>query len=79
MRTFMRNVSLAMLLGLGTCFLGALVTPSSAFAELTARANHDRISIGFFYNGSTVSVSGVSEPETDLIVKIAAPPSDQAL
>jgi uncharacterized protein (TIGR02186 family) len=48
-------------------------------AELTAKANHDRISIDFFYHGSSVSVRGVSDPGTDLIIKITSPEEHQAL
>jgi uncharacterized protein (TIGR02186 family) len=49
------------------------VVRGTAFAELTATANHDHIKIDFFYHGSSVSVRGVSDPCTDLIVKITAP------
>lgn len=53
--------------------------PANAGAQLTARANHDHIGINFFYHGSEVSVSGVSDPDADIIVKIAAPETHQAL
>jgi len=52
---------------------------SGANACLTAKANHDDIKIDFFYNGSEVSVSGFSDPDVDLIVKLASPESHQAL
>lgn len=79
MQTVIRNTAICLLIALGGFVPALLATPSSAVAELTARANHDRISVGFFYNGSTVSVSGVSEPGTDLIVKISAPDASLAL
>ena len=50
-----------------------------ASAELTAIANHDHISIDFFYHGSNVSVRGVSDPDADLIIKITSPEEHQAL
>ncbi|MDA8434228.1 MAG: TIGR02186 family protein [Nitrospiraceae bacterium] len=56
-----------------------LVSSGTAFAKLTATANHDRISVDFFYHGSTVSVRGVSDPGTDLVVKIASPEGEQVL
>ncbi|HEX8949076.1 MAG TPA: TIGR02186 family protein [Dissulfurispiraceae bacterium] len=48
-------------------------------AELTAKANHDRIKIDFFYHGSSVSVKGVSDPGTELIVKITSAEGHHAL
>lgn len=51
----------------------------TASATLTAKANHDHISIDFFYHGSSVSVRGVSDPGTDLIVKITSPEGHQTL
>lgn len=50
-----------------------------SFAELTATANHDHINVDFFYHGGTVSVRGISDPGTDLIIKIASPEAHQAL
>ncbi|MCL4456486.1 MAG: TIGR02186 family protein [Nitrospirae bacterium] len=50
-----------------------------ASAELTVNANHDYIPIDFFYHGSTVSVSGLSDAGTDLIIKITAPDGHEAL
>ena len=41
-----------------------------AMAKTTARANHDEIDINYDYNGSTVSVSGDTEKDVDLIIKI---------
>lgn len=51
----------------------------TAAANLTATANHDHIKIDFFYHGSSVSVRGVSDPGTDLIIKIASPDGHQVL
>jgi hypothetical protein len=51
----------------------------TASAMLTAKANHDHITIDFFYHGSTVSVRGLSEPGTDLVIKITSPEGHQAL
>lgn len=50
-----------------------------ARAELTATANHDHIKIDFLYHGSTLSIRGVSDPGTDLIVKITSPEGHQVL
>ena len=46
---------------------------------LTAKANHDHITIDFFYHGSTVSVRGEADPNTDLIIKITSPEGHQVL
>jgi len=55
----------------------ASATPASAM--LTAKANHEHITIDFFYHGSSVSVSGASDPDVDLIIKIASMEGEQAL
>ncbi|MBI3593000.1 MAG: TIGR02186 family protein, partial [Nitrospirae bacterium] len=59
--------------------LGLFMSPAEASAELTATANHDRIKIDFFYHGSSVSVRGISDPGTDLVIKITSPDGHQAL
>ena len=60
------------------CFLQfALYT--DAFAMLTAKANHDHITVDFFYHGSTVSVKGESDPGVDLVIKITSPEGHQVL
>jgi uncharacterized protein (TIGR02186 family) len=51
----------------------------TAQAMLTATANHDHITIDFFYHGSTVSVRGMSDPGVDLVVKITSPEGHQLL
>ncbi len=56
-----------------------LMISGNASATLTAKANHDNIKINFFYHGSTVGVSGISEPGTDLVIKIASPEGHEAL
>ncbi len=59
--------------------LGAFAPADDAAAELTARANHDRIKIDFFYHGSTVSISGISDPGADLIITMTSAEGHQAL
>jgi uncharacterized protein (TIGR02186 family) len=51
----------------------------TAQAMLTAKANHDHITIDFFYHGNTVSVRGISEPGVDLVVKMTSPEGRQVL
>ncbi len=50
--------------------LWQLVSARPASAMLTAKANHDHISIDFFYHGSTVSIKGEAEPGVDLVIKM---------
>ena len=65
---------------LGLAFMALmLITAGKASAELTATANHDHIKIDFFYHGSSVSVRGISDQGTDLIVKITSPEGHQEL
>jgi uncharacterized protein (TIGR02186 family) len=52
---------------------------TDAAAMLTAKANHDHITIDFFYHGSTVSVRGEADPDTDLVIKITSPEEHQTL
>ncbi len=56
-----------------------LVNAKPASAMLTAKANHDHITIDFFYHGSTVSVRGEADPNTDLVIKITSPEGHQVL
>jgi hypothetical protein len=72
------NLKFVLLLTFAICILQFAIS-NEAFAMLTAKANHDHITIDFFYHGSTVSVRGVSEPGTDLIIKITSPEGHQAL
>ena len=57
----------------------ALMTASQASAMLTIKANHDHIDVDYNYHGSTVSVKGVSDPDVDIVVKIATEPTEQSL
>jgi len=56
-----------------------LIAGADASAMLTAKANHDHITIDFFYHGSSVSVKGLSDPGRDLVIKIASPEGHQVL
>lgn len=47
--------------------------PSLCFANLTLKVNHDHIKIDFFYHGNVITVSGASDPGTNIIVKITSP------
>lgn len=58
---------------------GLFVFIGTASAQLTATANHDHITVDFFYHGSTVSVRGVSDPDTDLIIKVTSDDGHQTL
>jgi uncharacterized protein (TIGR02186 family) len=59
--------------------LATVLIAGDASAMLTAKANHDHITIDFFYNGSTVSVKGLSDPGRDLVIKITSPEGRQIL
>ena len=50
-----------------------------AYADLTAKANHDHITIDSFYHGSTVSIRGTAEPGMDLIIKVSSEDTRQSL
>lgn len=51
----------------------------TASAQLTATANHNHITVDFFYHGSTISVRGISDPNTDLVIKITSEEGHQTL
>ncbi len=55
------------------CSLVYVLSTGTASAKLTAIANHDHITIDFFYHGSSVSVRGEADPGTDVIIKITDP------
>ena len=55
----------------------ASATPASAM--LTAKANHEHITIDFFYHGSSVGVSGESDTDVDLVIKITSMEGEQSL
>ncbi len=82
-RFFMRYIGNARFLGALALMLvfalWQLVAARPASAMLTARANHDHITIDFFYHGSTVSVKGEADPGADLIVKITSPEGHQVM
>jgi len=65
-------------LGITIC-MAILMVAGTASATLTAKANHDHIKVDFFYHGSTVSISGITDPGTDLVIKIASPEGHEAL
>ncbi len=48
-------------------------------AKTTAKANHEEIDIGISYNGSTVSVSGVTEKDVDLLIKVYSRDSSEQM
>lgn len=52
---------------------------TDAHAMLTTKANHDRITIDFFYHGSTVGVKGLTDPGRDLVIKITSPEGHQVM
>jgi uncharacterized protein (TIGR02186 family) len=53
--------------------------PVAVLAKLTAKTNHDHIKVNFTYHGSIVSVSGETDPGTDLVIKITSPEGHQVL
>jgi hypothetical protein len=59
--------------------LASFLFVNMASARLTAKANHDHITVDSFYHGSTVSVRGVSDPDTDIIIKITSDEGHQVL
>lgn len=56
-----------------------LFIPKPSFATLTIKTNHDRIKVNFFYHGDKVTVSGKSDADLDLIVKITSPEIHQVM
>jgi hypothetical protein len=50
-----------------------------ASARLTVKANHDHVKIDFFYHGGTVSLRGISDPGTDIILKLTSSEGHQIL
>jgi Putative transmembrane protein (Alph_Pro_TM) len=64
-------------LALTVLFVGAFSTGAQAF--LTAKTSQDHINIGFFYAGSEVSVSGLSDPGDDYIIAVTSPECNQEL
>jgi uncharacterized protein (TIGR02186 family) len=68
-KAFVTALTAALLLG----------AASHAAAEISLVANHDHITVDFFYHGSTVSARGTTDPGTDVIVKIAGPDGKETL
>ena len=68
-----RTFVTALIAGLLLCGAGR------AAAEISLIANHDHITIDFFYHGSSVSARGLTEPGTDVIIKIAGPDGKETL
>jgi hypothetical protein len=60
-------------------FMLVLGHAGDALAYLTAKANHDHITIDFFYHGSTVGVKGEAGAGTDLVVKITSTEGHQTM
>jgi uncharacterized protein (TIGR02186 family) len=72
------RIMAALILTFAFCIL-QFALAGTAQAMLTAKANHDHITIDFFYHGSTVSVRGISEPGVDLVIKITSPEGHQVM
>jgi len=70
-----------MVLALLTLVLLTFLCPfaDDAYGELTAKANHDHITIDSFYHGSTVSIRGIADPGMDLIIKVSSEDTHQSL
>jgi len=74
-----RKTLIAFAAALFAFFLVPVLGAGTASASLTAKANHDHITIDFFYNGSEVSVRGISDPGVELVVKLASADGHQVL
>ena len=74
----MNKFKAAVLFTFAFCILQFAIS-NTAFAMLTAKANHDHITIDFFYHGSTVSVKGESDSGVDLIIKMTSPEGHQVM
>src|SRR5512139_2344990 len=67
------------LIGLAAGIAFGLLAAVPTRADLTAKANHDHITVGFLFHGSSVSVRGIADPDVDLIIKIASADGHEAL
>lgn len=56
-----------------------VLSSGTASAALTVRANHDHITIDFFYHGSTVGVKGVTDAGRDLVITFTSPEGHQTM
>ncbi len=61
------------------CVTLIFIMKGTASAALTVAVNQDHINIGFFYHGSTVTVKGISDPGSDLIIKVTSSYGHQSL
>ena len=68
-----RNVVAVLTAALLLCAAGR------APAAIALVANHDHITIDFFYHGSSVSARGLVEPGADVVIKIAGPDGKETL
>ena len=59
--------------------MGALAILASSASAMTAKTNHDDIKIGLTYHGGTVSVSGLADPNVELIMKITGEDATEKL
>ncbi|MHB8841169.1 MAG: TIGR02186 family protein [Candidatus Aquicultor sp.] len=50
-----------------------------AFAQLNVATNQSRIEIDAFYHGSSIKISGDTDPGTDVIMKITSPEGESKL
>ncbi|HEY5999562.1 MAG TPA: TIGR02186 family protein [bacterium] len=64
---------------LAAAVLCGLLVAGPSRAELSAKANHDHITVDFLYHGSSVSVRGIADPGVDLIIKIASADGHETL
>lgn len=68
----MKSISIAIIVVLLGAFITASLFAGDVAEALTIKANHNHVDIDFFYNGSTVSVTGDAGKDTDLIVTITS-------
>ncbi len=79
MKCGMRSAECGMIAMVVLAFMLILGYAGDASAMLTAKANHDHITIDFFYHGSTVGVKGEADPGVDLVIKMTSPEGHQVL
>lgn len=72
MRSMLKKAATLIAITLVSAVLMLAFMAPSAWAALTVKANHDDVRIGYNYHGSNVTVSGVSDPGVDLVLKIAS-------
>ncbi len=79
MKCGVRSAECGFKVWIATVFILTVAFSGDASAMLTAKANHDHITIDFFYHGNTVSIKGVSDPGVDLVIKVASSEGEQVL